>query len=295
MASTSGSLSMPSTEATTSRGDGRITATPRISGGFSDKCFSCSISASRSLSRWESSALPGLFLGAVALDVQPRRVVVEPHLPQLAVVLGDLLVRLADEELERLADVLLLDAQLPGPAFLDLAEVFGRYLVQRPVDDAILVGGRLADRLGDFRPALGRLEVEQGIRLTLAEPLGRPVDGKEPFADRLAPAVLDAALEEPEDRGLGGIGVEEARPLPQRRAVLRQHPLHDALEQRMARPDEFQVGVADHLLLVEGDLRIGGADLAATTFDVAGQLPQVGRNTADGPDALLVLLLAWLY
>ena len=89
----------------------------------------------------------GLFLGAVALDVQPRRVVVEPHLPQLAVVLGDLLVRLADKELQRLADVLLLDAQFPGPALLDLAEVFGRYLVQRPVDDPILVGGRLADRL----------------------------------------------------------------------------------------------------------------------------------------------------
>ena len=96
-------------------------------------------------------------------------------------------------------------------------------------------------------------------------------------------------FKQPEDRGFRGVGVEETRPLTQRRAVLRQHPLHDALEQRMARADELQVGVADHPFLVEGDLRVGGADLAATTLDVAGQLPQVGRNAADGPDALLVL------
>ena len=231
----------------------------------------------------------GLFLGTVALDVQPRRIIIHAHLPQLAVVLGDLLVRLADEKLERLADVLLLDAQLPSPPLFDLAEVFGRNLVERPVDHAVLVCGGLADRRGDFLPSVGRLEVEQGIGLTLAEPPSRQVKSEQAFAHHLTPAVFDTTLEEPQDRRLRGVGIEETCPLVQGRAVVRQHSFHNALEQRMAGTDEFQVGVADDLFLVKGDLRIAAADLTATALDTVGQLSQVGRNAADGPDALAIL------
>ena len=46
---------LPFMERMTSCGVGRMTATPRTSGGCSDRCRSCSISISRSLSRCESS------------------------------------------------------------------------------------------------------------------------------------------------------------------------------------------------------------------------------------------------
>jgi hypothetical protein len=68
---------------------------------------------------------PGIFLRTIADDVEPLRVVLVPNLPELLVELGELLDRLTDEELERLADVLLLDGEFLVPAFLNLAEILG--------------------------------------------------------------------------------------------------------------------------------------------------------------------------
>ena len=62
--------------------------------------------------------------------------------------------------------------------------------------------------------------------------------------------------------GVGGVGVVEDGPLPQRVAVLFQHPLDDAFKQGVPRPDEFQVRVADEQFLVESEQRICVADLA---------------------------------
>jgi hypothetical protein len=48
-------------------------------------------------------------------------------------------------------------------------------------------------------------------------------------------------------------------------------------------PDEFEVGVADDLLFVEGALRVLRADLAVLTFERLRQFTQVKRNAADRP------------
>src|SRR5208337_5126115 len=78
---------------------------------------------------------PGIFLRTVADDVEPLRVALVSNLPELLVELGDLLDRLTDEEMERLADVLLLDGEFLVTAFLDLAEILGCDGFERPVDD----------------------------------------------------------------------------------------------------------------------------------------------------------------
>src|SRR5947209_5215973 len=109
------------------------------------------------------------FLGAVALDRQPLGIVLIPNLPEVRIVPGDLLVGLSDKELERLADVLLPDAQLPGAAVADLLEVARRDFCQRPFDDPILVRGCLANILRQGWFAVRRFEVEKSIGLALAE------------------------------------------------------------------------------------------------------------------------------
>jgi hypothetical protein len=53
--------------------------------------------------------------------------------------------------------------------------------------------------------------------------------------------------------------------------------------QWMIWPDEFEVGVADDLLFVEGTLRVLRADLAVLTFERLKQFMQVRRNAADLP------------
>src|SRR5690606_25228240 len=105
----------------------------------------------------------GILLGPVADDIQPPRIALVPNLPKLLVESGELLDRLSDEELERLADVLFLDPKLLLAAALDLAKVARRDFIERPVDDLVLVGGGLSHGLWDIDAALGRLEVEQGV------------------------------------------------------------------------------------------------------------------------------------
>ena len=178
-------------------------------------CRSCSISVEPILEPQRKLGAAGLFLGTVALEGQPLGVVLVPNLPKLCVVLGDLLGRLADEELERLADVLLLDRQLPGAAVGDLAEVGWRDFFQRPFDGVVFVRRRLANFAWHIRLGFRCLQVEQGIGLALAEPARRQVDGEKPLADRMAPTIFNAALEEPEDGRLRGIGVVEDGPLTQ--------------------------------------------------------------------------------
>src|SRR5271165_4747693 len=128
---------------------------------------------------------PGIFLRTVADDVEPLRVVLVPNLPELLVELGDLLDRLTDKELERLADVLLLDGEFLVTALLDLAEILGCDGFERPVNDLIFVGRTLTHFLRHGNRTLGRLEVEQGIRLALAAGRVGLVDGEEAFADQV--------------------------------------------------------------------------------------------------------------
>src|SRR5208337_1880223 len=139
-----------------------------------------------------------IFLRTIADDVEPLRVVLVPNLPELLVELGELLDRLTDEELERLADVLLLDGEFLVPALLDLAEILGCDGFERPVNDLIFVGRSLTHFLRNGNRTLGRLEVEEGIRLALAAGRVRLVDGEEPFTDQVPLTVLNPTLEQPE-------------------------------------------------------------------------------------------------
>ena len=66
-----------------------------------------------------------------------------------------------------------------------------------------------------------------------------PVDRKEPLSHHAASTILNAALEQPQDRWLCGVGVVEARALPERWPVLPQHALDNAFKQRMSWPHEF--------------------------------------------------------
>ena len=66
---------------------------------------------------------------------------------------------------------------------------------RRPFDGVILVRRRLAKLAWHTRLGLRRLEVEQCIRLTFAEPPCRQVDGKQTLADRMAPTIFNPALE----------------------------------------------------------------------------------------------------
>ena len=176
--------------------------------------------------------------------------------------------------------------KLAAAALVDLGEVFRRHFVERPVDHHVLARGRLPHSRRARRRRLRGFEVEQRVWLALAEAIVGAVDGHEPLADGLPPAIFDATLEEPEDRGLRGFGVVESRSLPQRAAVVAEHSLDDALKQRMAGADELDLGVTLRLVLVEGDLRVRLADLAEPPFHRLGQLAEVGRNAADRPDAL---------
>ena len=61
--------------------------------------------------------------------------------------------------------------------------------------------------------------------------------------------------------------------------------VHDHLEQRVAWADELDVGVADDPILVEGELRVGLADLAEAALDGFGSAPQPDGNLTDRPEA----------